>query len=413
MSSSTISAFDAARLRIAHLELGEPRDLEPAVQRAVAISGRSLGVERVGVWVLSADRRSLAPLYVTGRPESNGKYHELPLSAWPLYAAAIDERRVIAVHDARADPRTRELADEYLIPLDITSMLDAPIFLRGQVWGILCHEHDGEPRIWKQTEIDFAISVADMLSTLFEQAARLAAERELRRRDAEASRRRKNEALVQMGAGVAHDFGNVLQTISLLAERAARVEPADALPPLELIGEECARGQRMVAQLLDFARSTPRPPLPVDLTSMVRDLASSLEALLGERVTLSTKLGDEVLVPGNLAQLERVVQNLVVNAREAMPKGGMIRVEVWREGLYGAFSVADEGRGIPAELRERIFEPFFTTRLGAGGTGLGLATVTLIVEQHGGHIDMVTGDTGTTFTIHLPLAEPPIELPKP
>lgn len=405
-TSSTISAFDQARLRIAHLELGDAHNLEPALSRAVTISARSLAVERVGVWVLSADRRSLAPLYVTGRPESKGVYAELPLYRWPLYAAAIDERRVIVANDAQHDARTQELTDGYLRPLEITSLLDAPIFLRGQVWGIVCHEHEGEPRTWKQYEIDFAISVADMLSALFEQAAGLAAERELRRRESEESRRRKNEALVQMGAGIAHDFGNVLQTISLLAERAVRVDPADALPPLELIGEECARGQRMVAQLLDFARSTPRPPLPVDLTAMVRDLASSLETLLAGEATLELHLGGEVLVPGNLAQLERVVQNLVVNARDAMPKGGTVRVYVQQEGNEGVLSVSDQGRGIPEELHERIFEPFFTSRPAAGGTGLGLATVALIVEQHGGQISFDTGTAGTTFTMRLPSAAP-------
>lgn len=408
MASSTggaIRMFDAARLRIAHLKLGDARDLESAVVRAVSISGHALGVARVGVWMLSSDRRWLAPLHVQGRLNANGEYTELPLHDWLVYAAAIDARRVIAADNARTDPRTRELTDKYLVPRGITSMLDAPIFLGGEVWGIVCHEHEGPARKWSAAELDFAISVADMLSTLFEQAARLTAERELRRRDATTSRQRKNDALVQMGAGLAHDFGNVLQTISLLAERAARVEPSEGT---ELIRDECARGQRMVAQLLDFARATPRPPAPVDLARLVGDLRGALETLLGA-VKLETTLAPGTLVPGNLAQLERVVTNLVVNARDAMPTGGTVHVEVSVDGDDALMTVSDSGRGVPSELRERIFEPFFTTRTASGGTGLGLATVALIAEQHGGRVTIDSNDAGTTFTVRLPrLREPDV-----
>ncbi len=394
-------AFEAARLRIAHLNLGDARELEPAVRRAVVISGESLGVTRVGVWMLSEDRRSLAPLYVLGRPEANGRYAELPLATWPAYAAAIDGRRAIAADDARTDPRTCELARDYLVPLGITSMVDAPIFLRGQVWGIVCHEHVGDARAWKRREVDFAISVADMLSALFEQAARLTAEQELRRREAESGRQRKNQALVQMGAGVAHDFGNVLQAISLLAERAGRAEPHEAAA---LIREECTRGQQLVAQLLDFARSSWRPPFPLDLALLVANLRGSLQARLGPGVALETTLAADTMVGGNQAQLERVVTNLVVNARDSMPNGGVIRIEVAGVGEEAFVSVADQGKGIPEGVRERIFEPFFTTRTASGGTGLGLATVALITEQHGGRVGVDSTEAGSTFTVYLPRA---------
>lgn len=406
-SSDAIGAFEKAQLRIAHLKLGDAHELRSALQRAVAISCDTLGVTRVGVWVLSADRRSLAPLHVTGRPETHGAYAELPLGDWPTYAAAIDERRVIAADDARTDVRTKELVEGYLVPLGITALLDAPIFLGGEVWGILCHEREGAPRTWRRREIDFAVSVADMLSALFEKAARLTAEQELRRHDAAVSRREKNTALIQMGAGVAHDFGNVLQTIALLAEQASRLGPSAADAPMELIREECTRGHRMVSQLLDFARSTPRPPLPVDLGVLVHDVRTGLAALLGDAVQLDTTVEPGVLVAGNAAQLERIVTNLVVNARDAMPDGGVVRVAVRSDGAQAELSVSDQGRGIPEELRERIFEPFFTTRTAAGGTGLGLATVALIAEQHGGEIAFASNDAGTTFTLRLPALDAP------
>lgn len=398
-----MSGFESARLRIAHLKLGEPRDIEPALHRAVAISAQSLGVDRVGVWVLSEDRTWLTALHAIGRPELQADYAELPLRTWPSYAAAIDARRVIAAHDAHADPRTTELTEGYLAPLGITSMLDVPIFIGGQVWGIVCHEHQGPPRTWTQREIDFAISVADMLSALFEQASRLTVEKELRVRDATLARHRRISALVRMGAGVAHDFNTVLQTILLLAESAAHAPSEDPREALDQIKEECGRGSRIVKQLLDFARSTPREMTHLDLASVVEDMRGTLEVLVGENVRLEVHASRAVPIDGDRAQLEQTLMNLVVNARDAMPDGGTLSVVVNIDGDDAFLSVSDEGVGVPEDLRERIFDPFFTTKGEDGGTGLGLATVAVIAEQHHGSVSVEPAPGGgTTFTVHLP-----------
>ena len=402
-ASATLSGFESARLMIAHLKLGDARELAPAIKRAVTISATSLGVPRVGVWMLSEDRRRLGPLHVIGSPAMQGGYTELQLRNWPAYAAAIDACRVIAAHDARTDPRTAELTESYLDPLGIGSMLDVPIFVGGQVWGIVCHEHVGPPRTWTEREIDFAISVADMLSALFEQASRLTVERELRARDAMAANQRKNAALVRMSAGVAHDFNTVLQTILLLAESAARIRDRDPSEALAQIKVECTRGGRIVRQLLDFARSTPRTMAPLDLATVVDDMHGALATLVGATIQLEVRTPRAVPVSGDPAQLEQVIMNLVVNARDAMPAGGTLRVVVGVEEELAFLAVSDEGLGIPDDVRERIFEPFFTTK-GEEGTGLGLATVAVISEQHGGTISVDSGDSGgTTFMVRFPL----------
>jgi signal transduction histidine kinase len=398
-----ITGFESARLRIAQLKLADARELAVAIERAVAISAQSLGVRRVGVFMLSENRRALDALHTVGAPVTEGQRLPLPLADWPAYAAAIDERRVIAADDALEDPRTRELADSYLVAHGITSMLDVPIFIGGELWGILCHEHQGPQRTWTEREIDFAISVADMISTLFEQASRLALEKELHVRDVTSTKQRKNAALVQLGAGVAHDFNTVLQTIMLLAETAARTGAADARESLDLIREECGRGSRIVRQLLDFARATPRSMVPVDLAAVVTSMRGSMDALVGEKVQLDVHASDAAVIEGDRAQLEQIVMNLVVNARDAMPNGGTMRVAVTEDAGEARLSVSDEGEGIAEDVRDHIFEPFFTTKGEEGGTGLGLATVAVIAEQHGGSVSVEPAPGGgTTISVHVP-----------
>jgi len=134
-SSGPTSRLETARLGIARIRLEVSDDLARALGRAVAISAATLDVARVGVWALSEDRSALVRIG-TSDGELRTEPAVLPLAKWPAYAAAIDERRVIAAADARTDPRTSELADGYLVPLGISSMLDAPIFLAGEVVAI-------------------------------------------------------------------------------------------------------------------------------------------------------------------------------------------------------------------------------------------------------------------------------------
>ncbi len=398
-----LSGFEFARLRITNLKLGDPSELAPAVRRTIATSALSLKVQRVGVWIFSEDRQCLVALHLVGTPELAGEVAVLPVAKWPKYSAYIDERRVLAVDDAQADPRTSELVADYLAPLGITALLDVPIFISGEVWGMLCHEHEGGPRGWTRPEIDFAISVADMLSALFEQSARLTCEKELRARDAKAAKERQNDALVRMAAGVAHDFNTVLQTVLLLAESATRTRQEDPTKALSQIKEECGRGSRIVRQLLDFARPTPHSMAPLDLAELVTDLRPAIEALTFDAVEFDVRMGREVMIDGNRAQLEQAILNLVVNARDAMPEGGTLRVGVGVDGEEACVSVSDEGTGVADDVREHIFEPFFTTKSDQGGTGLGLATVAVVAEQHGGRVSVAPGESrGTTFTVRIP-----------
>ena len=159
-----------------------PRDIWSIVRHVTETAAKTLGVERVGVWLFSDDGSVLrcVDLYLL----SSGRHlsgHELKVNEFPSYFVALENERTIAAHDALSDPRTREFTQAYLAPLGITSMLDAPVWVGGKLLGVICHEHVGIRRRWSLDERNFAGSVADLLSLAFETWQRLQAEEQLRR----------------------------------------------------------------------------------------------------------------------------------------------------------------------------------------------------------------------------------------
>jgi two-component system, cell cycle sensor histidine kinase and response regulator CckA len=235
----------------------------------------------------------------------------------------------------------------------------------------------------------------------------------------------ETERMVAAGrllGGVAHDFANVLTLIAGYSELLLnRVGDNAALgPELEEIRKAAAHGARLTAQLLTFSRGQNSGVEPVDLNATVTELAGMLRLVIGEHVELELDLQPmphKVLAdPG---QMEQVVMNLVLNARDAMPSGGRIRIETAlgeieadaaREhgvaaGKCVMLSVTDNGRGIAAEALAHIFEPFFTTKDEGKGTGLGLSTVYRIVKESGGIIWAQSAPgKGAKFTLCLPRA---------
>jgi PAS domain S-box-containing protein len=231
----------------------------------------------------------------------------------------------------------------------------------------------------------------------------------------------KMEAVGQLAGGIAHDFNNLLLAILANAELAkADVPPgsetADYLGEIESAG---GRAANLTNQLLAFSRRQPFRPVPIDLNALTRGLMKMLRRLLPENITID-------LIPGhNLAavnadptQLEQVIVNLCVNARDAMERGGRLTIETenvlinsryceahpWaKPGRFVLLTVTDTGVGMTPEVRERAFEPFFTTKGAQRGTGLGLSTVYGIVQQHGGMVYLYSElGEGTTFKVFLP-----------
>ncbi len=236
----------------------------------------------------------------------------------------------------------------------------------------------------------------------------------------------KMEAIGQLAGGVAHDFNNILASMMIQADLSLMAGhlPADAREGLIQIRADADRAANLTRQLLLFSRKQVMQQRDLDLNDVVTSLAKMLQRIIGEDIRLQLNLHPRPLIThADAAMLDQVLMNLVVNARDAMPNGGKLIIETslnvltdsdtanipeTKPGSYVGFLVSDTGCGIPTENLSRIFEPFFTTKEPGRGTGLGLATVFGIVQQHGGAIQVESEvGRGTQFRILLPAAESP------
>ncbi|MDB4908512.1 MAG: Blue-light-activated protein [Gemmatimonadetes bacterium] len=225
----------------------------------------------------------------------------------------------------------------------------------------------------------------------------------------------KLEAIGTLAGGIAHDFNNLITVISGYGQLALmHAEKGSATEDdLKQVIEASHRAATLTHQLLAFSRKQVLQPTVLDLAEVVDNVAPMLQRVLGEQVELRVHHGESLArVRADRGQLEQVLLNLVVNARDAMPDGGSLEVRVqnvgeagsdWRSATGVQLVVRDSGSGIPADIRDRVFEPFFTTKEVGKGTGLGLSTVYGIVRQSGGTIEIesATG-MGTSFIITLP-----------
>jgi two-component system cell cycle sensor histidine kinase/response regulator CckA len=228
----------------------------------------------------------------------------------------------------------------------------------------------------------------------------------------------KLDSIGRLAGGIAHDFNNLLTVIlgntDMLLEQCGGDHPFHH--DIAQIRDAAARAAALTRQLLAFSRKQVLIPSVVDLNAVVAGIAPLLKRLIGEQITLSINLAQDLgRVLADPGQLEQVIVNLVINARDAMPEGGTLILETANvmldapaPGAYVLLAVSDTGIGMDAATRERIFEPFFTTKELGKGTGLGLATVYGIITQSGGHIwlDSEVGQ-GATFKAYLPRCDAP------
>ena len=251
---------------------------------------------------------------------------------------------------------------------------------------------------------------------------------ELKTLEAQFVQSQKMQAIGQLAGGVAHDFNNLLTAISghcdllLLRHDAGDPDYADLIQ----IAQNANRAASLVGQLLAFSRKQNLKPQALDIRDTMSDLAHLLNRLIGEKISLEVSHSPGIqTIRADRRQLEQVIVNLVVNARDAMPEGGAIRVisdlekldeELVRDratvppGDYVRIRVLDAGIGIPPDGISKIFEPFYSTKKTGEGTGLGLSTAYGIVKQTGGYIfvDSAVGE-GTKFTLYFPFCAQPVE----
>jgi PAS domain S-box-containing protein len=279
------------------------------------------------------------------------------------------------------------------------------------VWGhvtvTIVHDSDGK--------------VSATLAMIEDITPRKQTEERLKASEAQLMASQRMEAIGRLAGGVAHDFNNLLTVISGHSEITLRqLSETDPLrADIEEIMKTSQRAGNLTRQLLAFSRRQPVSPVVLDLNGTVANLLRMLKRIIGENITLETNYQPGLWnVKADPGMIEQVIVNLTVNARDAMPDGGVLSIEtlnmvieeeiihgheVILTGRYALMSITDTGIGMRPEVQARIFEPFFTTKPIGVGTGLGLATVFGIVKQSGGNIVVDSREgVGTTFNIYLP-----------
>jgi two-component system, cell cycle sensor histidine kinase and response regulator CckA len=407
--------FEAARIELARLNAGSAATLREIWLNLASLAARTLDVERVGLWLLVDEPRSLRCRYLLQR-SSHQLFQGAMLRArdFPSYFRALEQVRVITSDDADTQPMTRELAESYLEPLGITSLLDAPLYVEGRVVGVVCHEHVGRERAWSEAECSFAGAVADNIARIYVEHQGRSVQATLEVYQEHLMELHRMEALGRIAAGIAHDFRGIVGIAQGFAELIRRVPelPRQADHYAQRIIDALQRGQHLSQEISKFGKDDPVSPRVLDVAQTIATSTNMFRVLLGDSVRLKVVSDGPVSrVFMDPAQLERALLNLVLNARDAMPAGGELRISYkdaeiadanGESATYVAVSVSDNGSGMDEDTRINAFKPFFTTK-GEAGTGLGLAIVYQVISRAGGavHIDTEAG-RGTTITMYLP-----------
>jgi signal transduction histidine kinase len=407
MQSGICTRFESARLDLAHLRVEGDKACLAAARHAAEVCAHALNVERVGVWLFRDDMQRLECInQYTLSDDRHAAGESLDCSTIPTYVAALQTRRAVIADDAVRSAETCELKD-YLDRHGIASMMDAPILRGAEVLGVVCHEQIGSLRRWGPREVDFACSVADTAALILEQSRRLEVEASLRnRREAELFDQ-KMDAIARLSRTIAHDLNNVITTMALTAGLIELSEDAEVRACAAQLAAEAAAGATLVRQLMLLGREPGDGPASCDAAALLTRIEPTLRTAVGDAVLLDIAVAvDDARVAMSDSDMERVILNLCLNARDAMPGGGklslQLRPSAGDDGIEGvAIEVSDEGMGIDDDTQVRMFEPYFTTK--THGTGLGLASVHALVERAGGSVGVASiRGTGARFVIALP-----------
>ncbi|MFO8113271.1 MAG: PAS domain S-box protein [Desulfosalsimonadaceae bacterium] len=413
------------RAAVAKMVLDESiftEEISESLRRITEILSESIDVARASVWMLSEDSTELNCISLF---EAKTKQHSsgdvLKITEFPEYFDAIYSESRVYAENAQTDPKTKGLTRNYLEPMGITSLLDAAVIVEGSLAGVVCLEHIGPVRQWYSDEEAFASMAASIVAQVLTNARRRQAEKEQEKLEDQLNQARKMESVGQLAGGVAHDFNNMLNVILGYAELAiGEVDPSSSLhKKLMEIRNAATRSADITRKLLAFARKQVIEPRVLDLNDTIESGLKILRRLIGEDIDL-TWHPDPVLWPVKMdpSQIDQILTNLCVNARDAVSGTGKVGIETGKRtfdadycshhagflpGEYVMLAVSDNGCGMDKPVLEKLFDPFFTTKETGKGTGLGLATVYGIVKQNNGFINIYSEPgQGTAFKVFLP-----------
>ncbi|PCJ49178.1 MAG: hypothetical protein COA74_06330 [Gammaproteobacteria bacterium] len=375
-------------------------------------------VSRVSVWKLheTLDGKSLECLSLWIRAEQeHSKGIEIKSSKYPKYFKALSENRTLSCDDVYSDPRIEEFTEDYFPAFEITSMLDAPFHFDGELAGVLSLEHTSSERKWKVEEEAFIISVADILSIIFESSKRQDLEAALRHSE-------KLEALGKLTGGIAHDFNNLLGVImgySALLEESIKEHPR-LLKYAHQINIASQRGSKLTKNLLSFSRKKDSEARQTDINLVLQNQMDMLQKTLTVRINLDVDLMEDlwpVFLDRN--DLENAILNISINSMHAMLDIGvdaMLMISTQNKvinsdeasslelkpGEHVILTFNDNGLGMNKQTISKIFDPFFSTK-GSKGTGIGLSQVFGFIKRSSGTIKVTSQlGKGSKFSLYFP-----------
>jgi signal transduction histidine kinase len=399
-------------------------DYAESLQRILRLDAETLEIERVNFWLLDDDPPAIR--MEAGYIRSGGRQEpgvSLTAADYPRYFAALRQEEVIDAADARRDARTSEFADEYLPALGIGAMMDIPIWSKGRLAGVLCHEHVGPPRTWTKREQELALAMAQAIANTLEVRERRRAEEALHRAEQDKAvlsareqvAREQVEARDEFMSVASHELYTPLTSLQLAVDLLrTQIDGAPAEKQLLLVERQVRRLTELVSNLLDVSRIQASRLVmsreDFDLAALCRDVSERFLPVFsrcGTPLTLDTP--EPVVGHWDRSHLDQVISNLLSNAAK-FSIGSPVEVSVSKDGSRARLAVRDQGIGIAAERLPRIAERFeraVSTR-SYGGLGLGLFIVRGIVEAHGGQMNVTsTLGKGTTVTVELPIEGEP------